>query len=122
MASFREIFERAQAAGRQAGEACRPSPMVIAAVDICGRQIGPASVVSEGPCGFAGVRIRPGNSAFARWLLQSGLARKAYGGGVYVSVHEYGQSYERKSAHAYAMAESLREQGIERAYSESRLD
>jgi hypothetical protein len=79
--------------------------------------------VEGGVCGFAWVSIYPGNSPFANWLKKTERARKdSYAGGVSIWVSEYGQSMERKEAFASAFANSLRESGIEKAYSRSRMD
>lgn len=121
---FAELVHKATEAGRAAAAMTRPTPMIVE------RRANPlddtsaveqAWFVADGVCGFAGVRIRPGTSAFARWLVNMGLAYKSYSGGVETSVHEYNQSMQLKEAHARAYAEVLREAGIT-ASSWSRMD
>lgn len=110
------LWADAAAAGKAAGDAAVPDPMVVTTGD------GAKSwYVSEGPCGFAWVNVKPGTSAFARWLVKAGLARKSYYGGVDVWVSDYGQSIARKEAAARAIARVLSDAGIT-AYAQSRLD
>ncbi len=108
-AGFAGLWDRARSAGRSAGEGARPAPMGIAD-GITGELI---DIVEGGPCGFAWVTIRPGGSSFARWLAANGHARKAYGGGMQIWIGDYGQSMERKYAHACAMADTFRAAGID---------
>ena len=77
--------------------------------------------VASGPCGFATIHF-PGNSSFARWAKKKNLCTKSYNGGYYINVTEFGQSYQLKSAYASAFAEILRKGGVDKAYSQSRLD
>jgi hypothetical protein len=72
-------------------------------------------------CGFASIRFR-GNTAFGRWALKVGIARKSTMGGLYINVAAYGQSVVLKAAFAEAFAEVLRANGIDDAYATSRLD
>lgn len=116
-AGFRDLLERARAAGREAGETARPEPMAVAD-GFTGQLV---EIVAGGPCGFAWVTIRPGGSSFARWLVANGYGRKAYYGGVQVWIGDYGQSIARKYAHACAMADTFRAAGID-ATAGSRLD
>lgn len=121
---FEALFEKAAAAGAEAGSKAIPPAMIVSEADVFGgpKPGGKSWYVAEGPCGFAGVRIRPGNSAFAKWMVREGKAHKdSYAGGVYWGISLYGQSYVRKEAFAFAAAKVLREAGI-KAYSESRLD
>ena len=127
MSTFSEIYNRAHAAGMQALNTAQPSPMVVTEADVFGRPLANAvrHYVSEGACGFAWVRVRPGNCQFANWLKKTGLARKAYEGGVDIWVSEGGQSVERKEAYARAFAKVIREEnipGVKSVYSDSRLD
>lgn len=123
--SFQELWNAAQAAGRKAAEACAPQPMVVVEADLMsGAPLpgGQSYYVPDGACGFAWIRVRPGNSAFARWLKAKGLGRTdPYAGGVTVSISAYNQSVARKEAHAEAAAQFLRDAGI-KAFAESRLD
>lgn len=124
-AKFAEAFAKAKAAGLAAGEGIAPTPMVVAqhANPMNNRSaMTKAWYVSEGACGFAWVKVRPGTSAFAKWLVKHRHARAAYNGGVEIWIGEHGQSVDRKAAHAAALAETLRaELGVE-AYADSRLD
>lgn len=125
---FRAAWDKAVAAGRAAAEAATPTPMVVYEADGLTDRPKPGGkswYVPQGPCGFAWVTVRPGNSAFANWLKRNDLARKAYGGGVQHTVFGYGQSVTLKSAFADAVAASLRESlGLDfgQCYSGSRLD
>lgn len=78
-------------------------------------------IVPDGPCGFANLRIK-GNTSFGRWAKKESIAKKSYSGGLVIYIHDYGQSLARKEAHAYAMAEYLRNNGVEGTYAESRMD
>lgn len=114
-AEYQRIYDNAVVAGRHAGQAHTPTPMIVSGYE--------DQPVMDGPCGFGWVSIRPGNSAFARWLTKQGYARKAYEGGVHIWISGYGQSYERKVAHAQAMAEVFRTHFPElRIYGTGRLD
>lgn len=124
--SYQFLFDDAHAAGVKAAAATTPTPMVVGTSttpfsnDIDYSQ--PTYYVEGGVCGFAWVNVKPGTSAFAKWLKTKGLARTdSYYGGVSMSVREYGQSMERKEAYAGAFAERLRAGGIN-AYMMSRMD
>lgn len=121
-ANFEQMLVKACDAGLAAGQAASPNPMTVYEADpISGQPCGKSWYVSEGACGFAWVTIYPGNSSFAKWLVKNGHARAAYRGGVQIWISEHGQSIERKSAHADAMAKVFREAG-HKAYAGSRLD
>ncbi len=77
--------------------------------------------VADGVCGFASVTVKPANSKFAKYLVANGLGRKAYNGGVSMSIRQFNQSLQKKEAYAYAFASVLNEHGI-KAYVESRMD
>lgn len=115
---YRSIYEKAQTAGREAGEAVSPIPMIVSGYE--------DQPVVDGVCGFAWVNIRPGNSSFARWLKKENLARTdSYNGGVTIWISAWGQSYERKMAHAEALAESLKSNPLlagAKIYASGRLD
>lgn len=123
-ANFEILFRAAWEAGMAAGLAALPTPMVVqqhaSALDDSSPVV-KSWRVPEGVCGFGWVTVRPGNSSFARWLVKTGRASKAYRGGVQVWIGEHGQSYERKVAHARAMADLLKAWGV-KAYSGGRLD
>jgi hypothetical protein len=75
----------------------------------------------NGVCGFAWVVVTPGTCAFARWLKKHDHAKPHYYGGVSIWIGGYGQCYEKKVAHATAMAAYLRQVGIN-AHAGDRLD
>jgi hypothetical protein len=114
---YAEIWAEAWTAGVMAGIACRPTPMVI--LGSSDRRV--IEVVDDGPCGFAWIKIRPANSKLARWLKAQDKGHKGYNGGWDVSISDFGQSLERKSAAARAMAAVLIKHGID-ATSDSRMD
>lgn len=116
-AKFRELWDKAHAAGIAAGNAAQCAPMIV--TDGNGRQYPP---VMDGVCGFAWVVHYPGNSSFATWAKKNKGARKEYGGGVCLRwVGEFNQSMTRKEAYARAFAEVLRGAGVD-AHSMSRMD
>lgn len=117
---YAAIWAEARDAGLKAGLACRPDPMVVGQHDGDG-VLRIIEVVDDGMCGFAWVKIRPANSKMARWLKAQGEGYKAYNGGWDVSIHDFGQSWERKSAAAAAMANVLIQHGIN-ATSHNRID
>lgn len=127
-AAFEAAFEKAVEAGKAAGLAKVPQPMMVSEHANPLNDASPvkrAWLVESGVCGFAWVSVSPGNSSFAKWLVKSKLARKSYYGGVEISVSDFGQSMERKEACASAMAEVLKaELGSNslRIYSNSRMD
>ena len=124
-ARFEALVARAEAAGNEALVAATPTPMVVTETDvITGRPTegGKSWYVSEGVCGFAWIKVRPGTSSFARWAVKNSPGwRKSYGGGIDRWVSEGRQSMTRKEAFARAYAEVLREAGIN-AYARSRMD
>lgn len=115
-AKWRRLYNEAREAGLAAGNKNTPEAMIVQ-----NDQTKQTWYVSEGVCGFAWVNITPGTSSFARWLSKNDLAHKSYYGGVDVWIGDFGQSMDRKSACASAMAEVFREAGIE-ARSMSRMD
>lgn len=128
---FADIYNQAVNAGKAAMQAACPRPMIVGTPTTpLGNDIDfskPVEIVMGGVCGFAWVNVKAGNSAFARWLVKQGLARKdSYYGGVTVWVFEGGQSMELKQAYAYAMAAVLHANagtlGIKSAYAGSRMD
>ncbi|MDE2022482.1 MAG: hypothetical protein KGI71_06240 [Patescibacteria group bacterium] len=122
--SFEDIFAMAHAAGHIAATVKTPVPMVVQAH---ANMLDDSSPVvqewheSEGMCGFASVVIKSGNCPFANWLKKHHQTYKHYYGGLDYPIHDYGQSYERKTAYAEAFAKKLSEHGI-KAYAGSRLD
>tara|TARA_R110000868_G_scaffold207746_1_gene456734 strand:+ start:1293 stop:1709 length:417 start_codon:yes stop_codon:yes gene_type:complete len=113
---YAKIWEQAWQAGHIAGETCKPRAMHVS--DMQGNLI---EVVNDGACGFAWLTVRGANKGFGHWLIKQGLAKVGYTGGAQVWISNYNQSYERKAAHAYAMARVLEANGI-KAYSDGRLD
>lgn len=122
---WQALYDRAHQAGHKAATEVIPAPMVVQSrsnpMDD-NSAITKQWVVPDGMCGFAWIKIRPGNSPFANWLKKEGAGRTdSYAGGVSINVSAYNQSVTRKDAYAQAFAEVLREEGI-KAYAESRLD
>lgn len=112
-----DLYNRAHAAGLEAGRNHRPTPMVVGvARGIFGpeaNQIVPGTeeVVHDGVCGFAWVIIRPAVHPLAKHLMSENLASKHYYGGVSYSANPrnvFDQSMERKEAYAQAFAKVLR--------------
>jgi hypothetical protein len=107
---FERILDEAIKAGIEAGEKTTPTPM----------QIKGYEPIMDGVCGFASVNIA-GNTAFGRWIKKNGHGRKAYSGGLNISIRHFNQSYEQKMAMANRMVWILRACGI-KATAEGRLD
>lgn len=121
MIQFEMLWSAADAAGRKAAAECTPRPMVVTQHGSETGGVRVVDIIDDGMCGFAYVKIRPANGPFVKWLKTRNVGYKAYGGGWEVSIHDYGQSWERKRAHARAMATVLRDAGIN-ATSYDRLD
>lgn len=119
------LHAKAHAAGRAAGEAATPTPMVVVQrenpLDDTSPVVKTYAPVADGLCGFAWIRIRPGNSSYARWAKKTLGAHSGYYGGTEIWVDGFGQSVARKEAYARAYAEVLQAAGIS-AYPDSRLD
>jgi hypothetical protein len=125
-ADFEDVYSVAFQAGMLAADDCTPTPMHVVErenpLDDSSAIKHAYAPVMSGVCGFAWVNVKPGTSAFARWLKKEGHGRTdSYYGGVTVWIGEHGQSYERKQAHASEMAQVLRTHGVN-AQSMSRLD
>lgn len=128
-----DLMSKAEEAGHEAGTNARPTPMhVVERAHPLGDLLGMSDEdnpitkryppVMDGACGFAWIIVRPGTSRFARWLKETGRGRAdSYYGGVSIWISAYQQSYERKIAHANAMAAVLRDAGIN-AHASGRLD
>lgn len=110
---FERLHNEADAAGKAAAEACRPTPMVVT-------QGERHWFINDGVCGFAWVRFA-GNTAWARWAKKRGLAGKSYPSGCSIWVSDYNQSMQLKESYARSYAQVLRNHGIE-AYVGSRMD
>lgn len=124
------LIKKAEAAGRAAGLAAVPSPMVVQQHANPLNDNSPVTrewFVSEGLCGFAWVTIRPATGALVNYLRANGKGHKGYHGGWEVwsdAVDHSGyqaQSITRNEAYARAYAEVLREAGFT-AHASSRLD
>ena len=124
-AEFEVVFNEANRAGFAAGEAAKPAAMIVqeraSPVDDSSA-VKNEWFVPDGVCGFAWVKVSPGSCSFAKWLVKNKLAKSSYGGGVSIWVSAHGQSYERKVAHASAMAKIISEKLGVKAYADSRLD
>jgi hypothetical protein len=123
---FQDLYERAHQAGINAATSAEVQPMVVGTpTSIFANDIDttkPTYFIPDGPCGFAEVIVKPGNSRFANWLKKNNIgSTRFYGGGVSVWVSDFGQSYQRKMAYAVAFAEVLRTENI-RAAATGRLD
>lgn len=127
---FEELWERANNSAQQIAEEMTPRVMIVAQHANMLDDTSPVTrrwIVPDGPCGFAWVAIKPGNCSFAQWAKKYKDGYSAYYGGVHVSINEYNQSFDRKMAHARAMAEVLR-RGLEEldpkadVYADGRLD
>ena len=129
VAAFEAAFAKAAAAGKAAGEAAKPQAMMVSEPSnpLAAGYSPPKAMwyVPEGVCGFAWVKVSPGNSPFANWLKKNKLARKAYSGGVEIWISDFNQSMDRKEACASAMAKVLNEElagsGLQ-IYANSRMD
>lgn len=126
---FDALLVKAVEAGRTAGQTALPTPMTVTQHANPLDDNSPAEQswhVPEGACGFAWVNFSMKSGLgrkFGQWLIKNDFARKdSYQGGVTIWIGDHGQSVERKSAHASAMAAVLQEAGIADAYSSSRLD
>lgn len=124
---FEMLWIRAKLAGIEAGEGTTPEPMIVtkhANMADDSSPIEKAWFVPSGVCGFASIVIKPATSKFAKFVKEIEGPHGTYGsyyGGLGYSIGDYGQSYERKTAHAHAMAKVLGDAGI-RTYVDARLD
>ena len=118
------IFKEAHDLGHAAAMAVTPTPMIVeqrARIFDDSSPVVKSWQINDGVCGFALVRIKPANCAFAKWLLRTRRVYKSEVGGVCYSISDYRQSLTRKEAYAHAFAAHLRRCGIN-AHSESRID
>ena len=122
---FRTLYNEARLAGLEAGKLSVPTPMIVGQHADILNDASPLTktyFVGDGVCGFAWIKIRPANCAFANWLKKNGLGKtSSYEGGVSIWVSDFGQSLTRKEAYAAAFAEVLTKAGIN-AYGDSRMD
>ena len=126
---FKKLWEEAIAAGLEAGKNALPTPMIVEQHANPLDDNSPVMQdwhVSEGVCGFAWVNFKMKGGLgrkFGQWLIKNDHARKDnYYGGCTIWVGDHGQSIERKSAHASAMAATLQRAGIEDAHPMSGMD
>jgi hypothetical protein len=139
-AKYDAIVAEANKAGIAAALAKVPAPMIVSQH---ANMLDDSSAVvkqwyvSDGVCGFASVKVRPGNSPFANYLKAKGIAKKdSYAGGVYIWVGDhmdgldlsalpgdnfFNQSMEKKGAYASAFAAVLVKYGIKASY-DTRMD
>lgn len=127
--TYEDLLGKAVEAGRTAGNYVRPTPMIVTQHTNPLDDNSPAEKtwdVPEGACGFAWVNFSMKSGLgrrFGQWLIKNDLARKDdYLGGCTIWIGDHGQSVDRKSAHANALAKVLQEAGIADAYGSSRLD
>lgn len=110
---FDQLWNAAYQAGLDAVEKTYVRPMVV-------KSATQSWFVADGVCGFAWVTV-PGNCAFGKWGKAKGLFSKAYPKGLWYWVGEFDQSMQKKEAFARAVAEFLRQNGVE-AHAGSRID
>ena len=96
-------------------------PMTVCEADVLtGEPLkgGQSWFVPDGPCGFAWIVVRPATGRFARWLKSENIGRYgSYERGIVIWISQYNQSIQKKSIHAWKLAETLRSFGINaRAY------
>lgn len=122
------IYALALQAADRAYDSARPTPMIVGTPTTpLGNDIDHSQktyYVSDGPCGFAWVNIRPARGALVAWMKKQGIGRSdKYRGGytVWMPTTRRSQSLERNAAAAYAFAGVLAEHGVT-AYAESRID
>lgn len=115
-----DIWDEAVKAGTNAADACNPAMSVCYNADLLGNRTGPNSAPFP-VCGFAWVKVSPGNCRFANWLKKNEYARASYSGGVDVWITHGGQSMELKMKYADAMSKVFGLYGIN-SYSDSRMD
>jgi hypothetical protein len=131
-AALKALMLGAHAAGMAAGHAAMPPTMFVR--EHASPLDDSSPVVKEwavpaGPCGFAWVTLRPANSRAAKVMAEvftgkfGGHAkRNSYEGGMMLWVYEFGQSMVRKEAYAHAFTRHLRDAGLDKVYSGSRMD
>ena len=119
---FEQLWQKAVEAGNKAAIEGKPPRMGVR--DLNGKLVG---VVDDGACGFAWIKVRPGNCRFANWGKKTGLFKKDWNGGVMHWVSAFGQSVDRKAAFAGGVQRVLREGLAEldpkaKVWGQSRLD
>lgn len=119
------IWNEVAEAATKAANDCVPQPMGVYSADIFGKQTGPVSIVDEGLCGFAWVRIKPARGAFIKFLKDNEIGVTSCMGGymISMSLFTHSQSFERKEAAARAAVSVLKKyQVADKIWVESRLD
>lgn len=112
---FQALHQNAHAAADAAARGTTPAAIVVGHPSTpLGNDIDPTKQTwfePEGMCGFAWVTVQPGNHPFANWLKKEGIGQpKGFGGGgVWMWVGDYGQSYDRKTTYARTYAGVVRE-------------
>ena len=136
--AMKALIAQAGEAGQTAFDAAIPRPMIVGTprnpvASLMGKPDGGLDpnqeqwYVSEGICGAGGVRVVPGNSRFARFLVKDDYAMsRAYQGGVLLQVWKIcgdrgSQSYARWDAASQAIVQVLTDAGIT-AYNASWID
>jgi len=125
---FSDIFDTANRLGFEANQKFSPQPMIVGeSKNLFSDEIDynkPTYFVEDGVCGFASVIIKPANNRFAKWLVQTGKAYKSDMGGIYIWIHQYNQSMQRKEIHADAMAVYFKNMfpELKQCYVQSRMD
>ena len=115
IAAFEALYAEAVAEGKLAALAAEKT-MAHYAITGGGKFYG----TMHGTCGFGWVIVK--DRKFGFWLKKMGYGRADhYYGGVCIWIGDYGQSYEMKEAHAYAMAKVLDLAGM-KAYGAGRMD
>jgi hypothetical protein len=113
---YQAIYDEAERAGIGAGLGITPEPMIVyEAHGLTDTPIkgGKEWFVEGGVCGFAWVNIKPARGGFVAWLKAQGIGRlDGYQGGWTIWIGDYGQSMERKHAHAAAFVTVLKNYGI----------
>ena len=122
---YEALFEKAMAAGREAGNNAKCVPMVVGIpTSLFSNEIDrskPVYVVNDGVCGFATIQGLKGNTTFGKWLLKSNKGRKGYPSGIYIGSPICSQSLTRNEAACDAAVKVLRDAGIA-CYVNSRID
>lgn len=121
---FAAIYAEAHQAGMNAGNNHNPTPMTVCQranpLDDNSQITKVYAPVMSGVCGFAWISFK-GNTAWAKWAKKNADAHTAYGGGLNIWVHQFGQSMECKEKYADAFSQVLNKHGI-KAYAGSRMD
>lgn len=112
---FQDIWDEAWKNGEEKAKSCFVQH-VVPHDPYSGRKYKPIPI-----CGFAWLRLKPATTKFARWMKNNTTARTSDQGGLIFWINEYGQSHDRKLAHARGMAEVFKNHGFD-AWAEGSLD